>query len=155
MVRRRNRNLDGRPSALLNLIIKKDEKTWDAINGIEQNVVNNADIIRDVLKNNKDEKNLIKKSIGNAGWLLGMESLNFLIRHADNDKQAVNIVIAASEFDTEGNTGLLDKVYDYCKQNDVPPEWAIPIIMNLNDDDNNDDNTSEHKFVINPKGIKL
>lgn len=154
MVRRKNRNLDGRPSALLNLIIRKDEQSWDSINGIENNVVNNADIIRNILKNNKDDKNLIKKSISNAGWLLGMESLDFLIRHSDDDKQAVNIIIAASEFDTEGNTGLLDKVYDYCQQNDVPPEWAIPVIMNLNDD-SNDDNTSEHKFVINPKGIKL
>lgn len=153
MVRRNRRNIDYRPAGLLTLIISKDEQSWESMNGVEQNIVNNADIIRTILKNNKNDKNLIKKSISNAGWLLGMESLNFLIKHADDDKTAVNIIIAASEFDTEGNTGLLDKVYDYCKQNDVPPEWAIPVIMNLNDNINDDND--EHTFVINPKGIKL
>lgn len=147
--RRNNNGFDARPLALLKLIKSKRETRWNPVSGTERAIIDNANGLRRVFNDNNDNMKYIENAVESAGWQLGMESLLFLAHHQMDSRLAVDIVISAAEYDTEVRTKTLDDVYDYCVGNDVPPEWAVPVIMNLNE------KPEEHKLVINPKGIKL
>lgn len=149
-MRSMNRSLDGRPGAMLTLIESNNESQWMPINGMESKAVSCADGVRAFMKARRKDAKYIRQSVRNAGWLLGMESIVFMSTHSDEPELAGDIILAINDFDSEGRTGLLDDIYDYCKQNNVPPSWAVASVMNIHDNQ-----PVEHKFVINPKGIKL
>ena len=145
-MRSRNGNLNGRPGAMLALIEAGKESQWVPMNGTEAKAVSGADGVRACMKARRKDAKYIRRSIRNAGWLLGMESLAFMSSHRDEPELAGDIILAISDFDSEGRTGLLDEIYDYCKQNNVPPDWAVASMMNMHEEP-----SSEHTFVINPK----
>lgn len=135
---------------MLALIEAGNESQWVPLNGTEAKAVEGADGIRACMKARKKDAKYIRKAIRSAGWLLGMESLVFMSSHSDESGLAGDIILAIPDFDSEGRTGLLDRIYDYCKKNNVPPEWAVASMMNMHEEP-----SPEHKFVINPKGIRL
>ena len=75
--------------------------------------------------------------------------LSDVIRKAIRKTNSRKAIRALPEYDSEAKTGCVEEIYEYCKTNNMPPEWSIPAVLNIQT------KPVEHKFVINPKGIKL
>lgn len=145
---RNRRTIDSRPGELLNIIEHNNEQYWDSLNGIENNVIMLSDMIRKAIRETNGRK-AIRDAIRRSSWLVGMESLLLIGNHPDDMETASEIIAALPEYDSEAKTGCVEKIYEYCKTNNMPPEWSIPAVLNIQT------KPVEHKFVINPKGIKL
>jgi hypothetical protein len=138
---------DVRPKKLLDSIIAHNEGNWNPISASERDIVFKANIINDFISRHNVET--IRKSISLCSWSMGIEILKFMGEYHDDDEKAYDIVSMAGSYDNDMRTGILDDVYQYCIDNDTPPQWALPSMINV------ETKNDKHTFIINPKGLKI
>ena len=138
---------DMRPQRLMKSIMSNSERQWEPISQSERDIVFKSDIIRAFVSRHNERS--IMDSIKLCSWSMGIEILKFMSEHHDDEEKAYSIVTLAGNYDNDMRTGILDDVYQYCIKNDVPPQWVLPSMINI------ETRNDKHKFIINPKGLKI